>query len=304
MSMNKYVVLAACALSFALFSCGDSGEGEPEVKSEVESSSSFTYVVDASGIGKVYKGASYKVTFIDNKQTANIEMSGVRFSESVPEAGYMFSNVPFSWDESTKTKSITLDRMTPDKASSPVFTNLEIVSLAKKEIDFDGDSESDEIGGFSIRYIVDGKYSVTEIPYISVFEGTTSTLNKTTQNSFVSTKSTYIVEIDPDKKKAVLKINDPSFDANMPSLGTMVFGSFDNEKIEQYGSIDLTMVEGGYSLKCDRLIPFIAGTPYPRFAISNLEMTVYPGGNSELGFDCMGIYSVSALFGVAYTPEK
>ena len=88
------MVLATCALGFALCACSDSGEGDPEVKSEVESSSSFTYVVDASGTGKVYKGASYKVTFIDNKKTANIEMSGVRFSESVPEAGYMFSNVP------------------------------------------------------------------------------------------------------------------------------------------------------------------------------------------------------------------
>ncbi|MDE6459799.1 MAG: hypothetical protein K2K52_03050 [Paramuribaculum sp.] len=304
--MNKFFVLAACFIGLTLFSCSDKGEDTPDITSEVESSPSFSYVVDASGNGKVYEGASYKVTFIDNKQTANIEMRGVRFTPNMNATGYIFSNLPFRGDDSTKAKIISIDTeaLTPDKASSPVVTNLEMVSLAEKEIDVDGDSKPENVGGFAIRYIIDGKYAVTEIPYIAVFEGTTSTVNNNTHNSFVSSKSTYVVEIDPDMMKAVLKINDPSFDANMPSLGTMVFGSFDQDKIDEYGSIDVTLTEGGYSLKCNRLIPFIAGTPYPRFAITNLKMNAYPGDKSELSFNCMGIYSVTAVFGAAYTPGK
>lgn len=301
---NKYIVLAMCVSAMILCGCGDGGEDEPDVKSEAVSSPSFSYVVDAAGVGKVFKGASYKVTFIDNKHTANIEMNGVRYADGVPAAGYAISNVAFRGDDSTKAKIISLDRATPDKASSPLFTDLEVVVLAEKDINMEGNSQPEKLGGFAIRYIIDGKYAVTEIPYKTVFEGTTSTVNKTNQSSFASSKSTYVVEIDADKMKAVLKINDPSFDTNMPTLGTMVFGSFEQDKINQFGSIDVNLTEGGYSLKCDRLIPFIAGTPYPRFAITNLSMTSILGGKSELKFDCMSIYSVTAVFGAAYTPGR
>ncbi len=303
MNMRKYMILAVCAAMPVLWSCSEGTVEEPAIEYEVTSAPSFTYVADGTENGVVFTGASYSIAFNDDKHTATIEMRNVRFAVNESGANYVLSDVPFRGDNSTKARIISLDRVTPDKLNSPVFTQLEIVALAKKEIDINGDATKPvEAGGIAVSYIVDNRRSVVEIPFRTVFEGTTSTVNTTNQKSFVSSKSVYIVDIDADKKKAVLRINDPSFDANMPSLGTMVFGSTDDAEMQQFGSIDVVLTEGGFNLKCDRLIPSIAGTPYPRFEITNLKMTALPGGKSELSFNCM-VYKVAAVFGAAYTPE-
>lgn len=295
--MRKYMMLLACTAGALMWSCGsnDSGEENPDNLVEVVSASSFSYVSEVStGIGRVYDGPTYRITFNDDKRTAKVEMQNVKYADGQTAASYVFSSVPFTVDRSSNARVIEINRITPDKASAPVITDLEIVALPEKDIDMNGDATKPvAMDGVAVSYEVDGKYEVTNIPYRTVFEGTTTTTNNTDQSKFVSTKTTYVVDIDMKNMTGVLKINSPSFAANMPTLGTM-----------EFAGLDVTLKDGGYVLTCAQLIPSIGGTPYPRFTITNLKMEVELGGESELEFNCMQVFNVDAKCPAAYTPSK
>lgn len=91
----------------------------------------------------------------------------------------------------------------------------------------------------------------------------------------------------------VLKVNKASFAAAMPQLGTM-----------EFAGLAVTIVDGGYILTCDSLVPTIGSTPYPRYTVTNLRMEVDLHGDSELKFTCMGVFDVTAVYEAAYTPSK
>lgn len=290
-------MLFACTAGALMWSCGSNDHNEENTDNLVEfvSASSFSYVTEMStGLGNQYEGPTYRITFNDDKRTAKVEMQNVRYALGQTAASYVFSSVPFTVDRSNNARVIDVNRITPDKASSPVFTDLEIVALPEKDIDMNGDATKPvAMDGVAVSYEVDGKYEVTNIPYRTVFEGTTTTTNNTDQSKFVSTKTTYVVDIDMTNMTGVLKINSPSFAANMPTLGTM-----------EFAGLDVNIVDGGYELTCAQLIPSIGGTPYPRFAITNLSMKVELDGDSELKFNCMQVFSVVAECPAAYTPSK
>lgn len=302
MSMKKYMMLFACTAGALMWSCGnDHNEESTDNLVEVVSASSFSYVSEVTtGIGRVYDGPTYRITFNDDKRTAKVEMQNVKYADGQTAASYVFSDVPFIVDRSNNARVIDVSRITPDKASSPVVTDLDIVVLPEKEIDMNGDATKPvAMDGVAVSYEVDGKYEVTNIPYRMVFEGTTTTTKNTDQSTFVSTKTTYVVDIDKKDMKGVLKINSPSFAANMPTLGTM-----------EFAGLDVTLEDGGYILTCAQLIPTIAGTPYPPYVISNLKMTVELDGESELRFNCMkdktgaDVFTVDVNCPAAYTPSK
>lgn len=291
------MILFACTAGALMWSCGSNDHNEENTDNLVEfvSASSFSYVTEMStGLGNQYEGPTYRITFNDDKRTAKVEMQNVRYAFGETAASYVFSNVPFTVDRSNNARVIDVNRITPDKASAPVFTDLEIVALPEKDIDMNGDATKPvAMDGVAVSYEVDGKYEVTNIPYRTVFEGTTTTTNNTDQSKFVSTKTTYVVDIDMTNMTGVLKINNPSFAANMPTLGTM-----------EFAGLDVNIVDGGYELTCAQLIPSIGGTPYPRFAITNLSMKVELDGDAELKFNCMQVFSVVAECPAAYTPSK
>lgn len=291
------MILFACTAGALMWSCGSNDHNEENTDNLVEfvSASSFSYVTEMStGLGNQYEGPTYRITFNDDKRTAKVEMQNVRYAFGQTAASYVFSNVPFTVDRSNNARVIDVNRITPDKASAPVFTDLEIVALPEKDIDMNGDATKPvAMDGVAVSYEVDGKYEVTNIPYRTVFEGTTTTTNNTDQSKFVSTKTTYVVDIDMTNMTGVLKINNPSFAANMPTLGTM-----------EFAGLDVNIVDGGYELTCAQLIPSIGGTPYPRFAITNLSMKVELDGDAELKFNCMQVFSVVAECPAAYTPSK
>lgn len=286
-----------------MWSCGSNEQNEENTDNlvEVVSASSFSYVTEMStGLGNQYDGPTYRITFNDDKRTAKVEMQNVRYAFGQTAASYVFSSVPFTVDRSNNARVIDVNRITPDKASAPVFTDLEIVALPEKDIDMNGDATKPvTMDGVAVSYEVDGKYEVTNIPYRAVFEGTTTTTNNIKQSKFVSTKTTYVVDINMKNMTGVLKINSPSFAANMPTLGTM-----------EFAGLDVTLIDGGYVLTCAQLIPTIAGIPYPPYEITNLKMTVELDGESELRFNCMkneqgdAIYTVDAECPAAYTPSK
>lgn len=285
--MNKKIFLTLCIASAVCFgSCSNNDDNPAKDIYEAVSASSFSYVSDkTTGVGKVYEGATYRVTYDNAKLTATVKMENVRFADSEQPRSLIFSNVPWRFDNRTKARIIDVDRLTPDGASGPLVTDLDIVTLAKATV---GDTDMD---GMAVSYDVDGAYEVTNVPYHAVFAGTTETVNNNSQNSFVSTDPIYTVDINPANMTAVLKIAGAKFDPNMPALGVM-----------EFAGLDATIVDGGYVLTSASLVPTIAGTPYPRYAITNLRMKAELDGETDLEFTCMGVFSVNAVFEGAYTP--
>ncbi len=198
---------------------------------------------------------------------------------------YVFSNVPFSVDSRTGTKIIDVARLTPDSDNTPVFTDVEILAQPLKKID------EVEMDGVTVSYGVNGSVSVTNVPYRAVFEGATETVNSASGSAYVSTETNYVVDIDPRTMTGVLKVNNAAFAAEMPKLGTM-----------EFAGLAVTIVDGGYILTSDELVPSIAGTPYPRYTVTNLRMKVDLNSGSELEFTCMGVFAVDAVFEAVYTP--
>lgn len=268
----------------ALAGCSDD---EPTESIVVESSSAMTLVTNMSTDTHVLnQGTSYKITFDDRRMKATVDILNLQYDGGA-RVSYRFSNVSFTKNASSE-RIIDAGKITPDNASAPVFKDMRITVSEIPSLDLEKPDDN-TLAVQSASYSIDDKYKVLMIPSSLSFSGQTTTVNSTNQQSFVSDKSTYVVALDFTRMKAVLSIYNAAFDANMPSLGVMVFGSDD----EKYGSIDMALTADGFKLSCDRLTPSIGGTPYPRFAVSNLNMNVVPGGKSQLKFDCM-VYNVTA----------
>lgn len=277
----------ACIAGLCLCSCGGNSDDNPDKEIyEAVSASSFSYVSDnATGVGLVFEGPTYRIKYDEDALTAEIKMENIKFSDKMSATSYVFSNVPFSVDPRTGTKIIDVARLTPDSDNTPVFTDVEILAQPLKKID------EVEMDGVTVSYEVNGSVSVTNVPYRAVFEGATETVNSASGSAYVSTETNYVVDIDPRTMIGVLKVNNAAFAAEMPKLGTM-----------EFAGLAVTIVDGGYILTSDELVPSIAGTPYPRYTVTNLRMKVDLNSGSELEFTCMGVFAVDAVFEAVYTP--
>lgn len=285
--MKRYVMPIACIAGLCLCSCGGNSDENPDKEIyEAVSASSFSYVSDnATGVGLVFEGPTYRIKYDEDALTAEIKMENIKFSDKMSATSYVFSNVPFSVDSRTGTKIIDVARLTPDSDNTPVFTDVEILAQPLKKID------EVEMDGVTVSYGVNGSVSVTNVPYRAVFEGATETVNSASGSAYVSTETNYVVDIDPRTMTGVLKVNNAAFAAEMPKLGTM-----------EFAGLAVTIVDGGYILTSDELVPSIAGTPYPRYTVTNLRMKVDLNSGSELEFTCMGVFAVDAVFEAVYTP--
>ncbi len=285
--MKRYVMPIACIAGLCLCSCGGNSDDNPDKEIyEAVSASSFSYVSDnATGVGLVFEGPTYRIKYDEDALTAEIKMENIKFSDKMSATSYVFSNVPFSVDPRTGTKIIDVARLTPDSDNTPVFTDVEILAQPLKKID------EVEMDGVTVSYEVNGSVSVTNVPYRAVFEGATETVNSASGSAYVSTETNYVVDIDTRTMIGVLKVNNAAFAAEMPKLGTM-----------EFAGLAVTIVDGGYILTSDELVPSIAGTPYPRYTVTNLRMKVDLNSGSELEFTCMGVFAVDAVFEAVYTP--
>lgn len=281
--MKYPIILSAITLATAMSACGG-GDTPVHDITEAISASSFTYVTDQAGVGRVFSGPTYRVSFDNDEKTATVKMENVVWADGTQAASYVFTGVDWKFNPDNKARVIDCNRLQPDGAQTPVITDLDITMYEPKEIN------GQTVAGLSVSYTVDGKYEVTNVPYRTMFTGSTETVNKTDNSSFETTKTTYAVDIDPQSMTGVLKITSAAFASNMPSLNM------------EFPGLIVNVVDGGYRLHSDNLIPTIAGTPYPRFAISDFEMDVELDGDSRLEFGCMGIYKVEAFFEATYTP--
>ena len=281
--MKYPFLLTALALGVVMTSCGSDEKTVHDI-TEAITTSSFSYVTDQNGVGRVFSGPTYRVSFDNDEKTAVVKMENVVWADGAQPASYVFTGVSWKFNPDNKARVLECDRLVPDGASAPVVTDLEITMYEPEEIN------GQVASGLSVSYTADGKYDVTNVPYRTIFTGATETVNSTDNTAFETTKTTYAVDIDPKSMIGVLKITNAAFAENMPSLNM------------EFPGLVVIVEDGGYRLHSDMLIPTIAGTPYPRFAISDFEMDVDLDGDSHLEFGCMSIYKVEAFFEAAYSP--
>ena len=285
-TLRLSTALFAAGALIALASCGSDDDKPDKTYYEAVSSSSFTYVTDrATGVGRVFEGPTYRLKFDNETFKATLTMENVRYTDGESPRTVVFENLPWTNDNRTGARVIDVDAAGSVGTPSLSVADLEIKVLEKAEV------AGAEMEGVAVSYEVLGVGEVTNVPYRAVFAGATETVNSSSGSSYVSTEPTYAVDVDPRTMTAVLKITDPAFDPNMPKLGAM-----------EFAGLSVTIVDGGYILSSESLTPSIGGTPFPRYQITGLRMSADLGGDSELKFTCMGVFSVTASFEATYTP--
>lgn len=288
--MKYFHFLPATALAAVMAACGGNETPVHDI-TEAITASSFSYVTDQMGVGRVFAGPTYRVSFDNDDKTATVKMENVVWADGTQAVSYVFTGVEWKFNPDNKARVIDCARLIPDGAMTPVVTDLEITMYEPQEF---GDKV---VPGMSVSYTVDGKYDVTNVPYRTMFTGATETVNSTDNSSFETTKTTYAVDIDPQTMKAVLSISGAAFAEGMPALNM------------EFSDLTVNVKDGGYRLHSDSVLPTIAGTPYPAFQISNFDMNVDLDGDSRMEFECYvpfgsskGLHKVEAFFEAAYTP--
>lgn len=280
-SLFLCATLLACGAS--LTSCG--GDDDPEANLvDAITPSSFSYVVDSDGIGRVFSGPTYRVTFDDDHKTAVVRMENVRWSDNMAASNYSYSDVDWKFNPDNKARVIDASRVMPDAAGAPEITDMQITMY--EPVEMDGGLQ---LNGLSVSYTAAGEYEVTNIPYRTIFIGASETVDETDNTSFVTTEMNYIIDINPDRMTAVMKVEHASFAEEMPVMDM------------EFAGLKVTPEEGGFRLSAEQLVPTIGGTPYPRFNVTNLAMRVDLQGQSELVFNCMENYKVTAYFEAVYS---
>lgn len=299
MNIKKCVVLLSGGLFLSLtaVSCGGSDDPASDI-TEAITPSSFSYVEDENGVGKVFSGPTYRVAFDNDTKKAVVKMENIRWTDNGSASSYSFSDIDWKFNPDNDARVIDAVTVRADSDGVPQVTNLAITMFQPYS-----DGENLTLDGMTVGYTIDGHYNVTNIPYQTVYVGATETVTVTDDgagtDAYVSTTPVYTVDIDPTRGMAVLGIKGAAFAEQMPRMD-MEFGSYQTGDGDDK-PVTLILREGGFSLHCDKLIPTIKGTPFPKFVITNLTMDVDLDGESRLEFECMGIYRVTACFEAVYS---
>lgn len=284
MKRNSLFIWGVALATSGLFSSCGGGE-DPQVKLvEAITPSSFSYVVDSDGVGRVFAGPTYRVTFDDDKKTASISMENVRWDDDMQPASFGYSDVAWKFNPANDARVIDADMVLPDANGEPEITDLDVVMYDPVEC-----GNGLLLTGLSVSYTAPGNYRVTNVPYRTIFIGSTETVDGRDNTSFVSTDIIYSVDIDPNRLVAAMKMQNVAFAEGMPIIAM------------ELGQLTVIPVDGGYELLGSDIVPSVSGTPYEQFKVTGLHMKVNLQGESELAFDCMGdTYHVTAYFEATY----
>ena len=149
---------------------------------------------------------------------------------------------------------------------------------------------SDYVGAYDpaleFSFTIDGRYKVSGARAPMYLSGTTATTNPSGE-SFFTSQTGYVFSFDASTQLATLNITKAAFADRMPAL------DIDFTKMPVTFEQDGSLVVNNYSL-----IPEIAGTPQPSYAISDVNIRLTPGKGGTISFKCdfrgMVTYQVDA----------
>jgi len=143
-------------------------------------------------------------------------------------------------------------------------------------------------------FTVDNRWKVRIVDNNCRFYGYSVIRTVGTESTYRTAEPQYLVRFDPEKGTADLYVYNARFDSKMPQAFDMVFPG-----------IPFSMVQNGYSLHADELIPRIGDVPYERYKITDLNVTGSFVDNSlTVSFTCAGRYALNATLGAVLKADK
>lgn len=272
--MNKILCAAAAvALAFGAVSC--SKDNDPDTIYQHVIPDCYAVVTDLQSASQPTVSSSMTMRMLVNWTTmkADVTLSGLQ----IGGANYPTLAIDgASWN-------LTSDDWRHISASQTVATLASGASMTVSNFKVDWFDRLDFIPiagaydpGLSFSMLLDGRYSIRGSRNPFILTGTTETLKEGETTPYVTDQSIYVTKLDFNTGLATIGITNCCFAAGMPVFDNMT-----------YEGIHFAIADNGtITLSADALIPSLAGTPQPRFPISDLSGTIVPAEGMTLDYTC------------------
>ncbi len=279
-----FALMALLVCSAAFTACNDDDEPNEDTITEQTFLRCYAVVTDLqNGNQSVCTPITIKTELNWTNPKATVSISGLSLN------GSAYPNLTLSdmkWTiASDKWSEIILAN---PQAALSTQTQVSITNLKMRwldRLDF-----AEYVGAYDpaleFSFVIDNRFKVCGSRAPMFMSGITSTTNANGE-SFISSKTGYTFSFDVSTQVANLNITKAAFAEKMPAL--------------DINFIEVPMAfepDGSVAVRNQSLIPEIAGTPQPSYAISDLNIYITPGKGGTISFKCnfrgLATYEVNA----------
>lgn len=267
--MNKTIrsIIVGVAAAAGLVSCNSSDPSDYVTEQTI--SSCFAYSETPGSDSHMATSVSYYVKLNYTQQTAEVSISNLELSDGVTYPKMTFTGIPFTI-ESYGWKKISGTMLSPTIAgygSVPLFSSFEIKILDRYY------GTSMYIPAMTAKFLVNNSVSVFSSLPVQLFAGTTESFAPDNE-SFKTTSSIYIVDLDFNTMKANVDITGAQFADKMPALDI----SFEDIPFNLSGQKVI--------LSADNITPLLGATPQPDYPVSGFVAEYDFAKGMTLSFGC------------------
>lgn len=270
--------------AFIFSSCGDDGPTENTQALTIQSSLNYVSVIDRTDNSQtVLVGADYGVLVNLDRSTLQLHVNNFQYSSDERAISFTLPELRMDYTQT----GWKLNAPSPIQVEAGSST----VTISDVKVDFNLRADGSQ-NLVTIDFVMDDRYEVTTFFTHNQFIGETKStdISDPANDPFSTNQSRYLVVFDGKTKKAEVQIAYPRFMEGMPA----------NLGIMRFADIPMTYTEDGFTFSTSSLIPEIASTPYPAFAITNLQGTVVAGKSLTLTFECEKYDRKVTVTGTAY----
>ena len=267
-----FALMAIMLCSIAFTACNDNDEPSQEIVTEQTFLRCYAVVTDLqSGNQSVCTPVTIKLELDWTNAIGTAVISGLSLN------GSAYPNLTLSdmkWTiASDKWSEILLAKPQAGLSTQTAVSFSDLMMSWLARMDF-----ADYVGAYDpaleFTFVIDGRFKVCGSRAPMFLSGTTSTTNPQGE-TFFSSKTGYVFSFDAATQVANLNITKAAFADKMPAL------DIDFIKMPMAFEPDGSLVVRDYSL-----IPEIAGTPQPSYAISDVNIHLTPGKGGTIAFKC------------------
>ena len=299
--MKLKTLFATFALGTLLTMTSCLNDGDNEITSTLTFNDYFNTVSDiATGNTSVMPIVKYKVVLKQNSErlTAVISMSNFAL-EDLKNYDFVLPELAVS-EKSDGTMVIEADGIKPKSGTETDYITFDRVEFKILQLSYKSTEGTTVLRTvMSARFKVNGKWQVNAVPKEAICFAKTESTNKKTGDKFTDNEAMYSITFNYLTGMADIDIAGAKFLEKMPAMNMT------------FPKVPFTASTSGIVLHADEVIPTIAGTPYPQYAITNIDCVFNALASNTLTFNCnpagMGNFSINALIcenPVIFNPSK